>query len=70
MDVFSTGPALAAGEDIAGLPDRVTPPDFVVEPQTTSGLRLAEPRGSATVTINRDDEERYGDSSQGADIPF
>ncbi len=70
MDVFSTGPALAAGEDTAALPDRVTPPDFVVEPQSASSLRLAEPLKSATPTISRHDEERYGDSSQGADIPF
>ncbi len=56
MDVFSANPALAAGEDTAGLPDKVTPPDFVVEPQSASGYRLAEPLKSATPSANRHDE--------------
>ncbi len=55
---------------MASLPDNVESPDFGYEPQSASGYRLAEPRGSATPTINRHDEERYGDSAQGADIPF
>ena len=70
MDVFSATPALAAGEEMAGLPDRVTPPDFGYEPGATSGLRLAEPLKSATPSANRHDESLIDNSFDSPDLNF